>query len=329
MDKDMDVFSLKNRGENASEQKEFSLVDTKICGLVGMAVSTIIFAILPLLFVSKLRNNNDPTSQSRWQTTISLLSCFSGGVFIGACFLDLIPDVDKIFQQVLEDVKKEYGITTDFPVVPFIVVVGFMLILIIEQTVLHFQDEKHEPEDEQPIVDASGEVSDNIVPNQRGHQHIHQFESEHSNLRSLLLLLALSFHSVFEGLAIGLQNSKEDMLTIFVAVMMHKAIMAFSLGLNIAQSSFSVKAFIASSLVFSLASPLGVGVGIGLSGLPASIPQRICNGVLQGIAGGTFLYITFFEVLPSELNVPKNRLLKVLFVILGFAVFSALLLALH
>ena len=209
------------------------------------------------------------------------------------------------------------------------------------------------------------------------------------------------------------------MLTIFVAVMMHKAIMAFSLGLNIAQSSFSVsffvsswprfipnmkyqkvKAFVLSSLLFSLASPFGVGVGIkttslsqfshfilfpgiGLSGLPASIPQRICNGILQvcrnliwylfvqlqcirhlvnlndliitfgqkesisfclqGIAGGTFLYITFFEVssifvflivdmekdkahlladeltetnslsqvLPSELNVPENRLLKV------------------
>ena len=47
-----------------------------------------------------------------------------------------------------------------------------------------------------------------------------------------------------KGLAIGLQNSKEDMLTIFVAVMMHKAIMAFSLGLNIAQSSFSVRLLI-------------------------------------------------------------------------------------
>ena len=82
---------------------------------------------------------------------------------MGACFLDLIPDVDEIFQQVsnilkeyfcdteitlflvllnsqvLEDVKTEYGITIDLPLVPFIVVVGFMLILIIEQTVLHFQ----------------------------------------------------------------------------------------------------------------------------------------------------------------------------------------------
>ena len=67
---------------------------------------------------------------------------------------------------------------------------------------------------------------------------------------------------------------------------------------------------------------------------------KTCNFCLQGIAGGTFLYITFFEVssifvflivdmgkevladeltgtnsltqvLPSELNVPENRLLKV------------------
>ena len=41
--------------------------------------------------------------------------------------------------KVLQDVKREYGISTDLPVVPFIVVVGFMLILIIEQTVLNFQ----------------------------------------------------------------------------------------------------------------------------------------------------------------------------------------------
>ena len=68
--------------------------------------------------------------------------------------------------------------------------------------------------------------------------------------------------------------------------------------------------------------------GIGLSGLPPSIPHQICNGVLQvpfslfaaffldktsqqGIAGGTFLYITFFEVLPHELNIPSKRLWKV------------------
>ena len=108
--KDMDVSSSTRNMKSS----EFSLVDTKIFGLVGMAVSTILFGILPLLFVSKLRNNNDPASKNRlfclhtkyketklrWRTMVSLLSCFSGGVFMGACFLDLIPDVDEIFQQV-------------------------------------------------------------------------------------------------------------------------------------------------------------------------------------------------------------------------------------
>ena len=66
IDKDMEFLSLSSR-ENASEhQKGFSLVDAKICGLAAMAVSTTIFATLPLIFVKKLRNNNDPTSRSRF-----------------------------------------------------------------------------------------------------------------------------------------------------------------------------------------------------------------------------------------------------------------------
>ena len=70
--------------------------------------------------------------------------------------------------------------------------------------------------------------------------------------------------------------------------------------------------------MYYLASPLGIMVGILMTGLPPSLPNDICNGVLQCLAGGTFIYITFFEVLPNELNAPGNRLQKVIFVILGF-----------
>ena len=41
---------------------------------------------------------------------------------------------------------------------------------------------------------------------------------------------------------------------------------------------------------------------------------------LQGIAGGTFLYITFFEVLPHELNIPSKRLWKVCRIITSYQV---------
>ena len=97
-----------------------------------------------------------------------------------------------------------------------------------------------------------------------------------------MLLLALSFHSVFEGVAIGLQDNSGQFFSIVIAVMVHKVVMAFSLGLNIAQSDLNLKNFLISTVIFSLASPLGVGVGILMMGLPPSLTRDICNGFLQG-----------------------------------------------
>ena len=64
--------------------------------------------------------------------------------------------------------------------------------------------------------------------------------------------------------------------------MSHKALMAFSLGLNIAQSELKIRSFIISNIVFSLAGPIGIGIGIGISDLPPSLVSDIFNSVLQG-----------------------------------------------
>jgi len=46
------------------------------------------------------------------------------------------------------------------------------------------------------------------------------------------LIIALTFHSLFEGFAIGLQKELGQLMSIFIAVVVHKAVMAFSLGNN-------------------------------------------------------------------------------------------------
>ena len=53
-------------------------------------------------------------------------------------------------------------------------------------------------------------------------------------------------------MAIGLQETSDSLISLFIAVSVHKAVMGFSLGLNIAQSELSVKSFIISNLFFSL-----------------------------------------------------------------------------
>jgi zinc transporter 1/2/3 len=106
-------------------------------------------------------------------------------------------------------------------------------------------------------------------------------------------------------------------------------VMAFSLGLTLAQAKLTKKQFVMSVLVFSLASPLGMAIGIFLSDLDRSLGVDFANAILQTIAGGTFLYVTFFEVLPHEFNQPKNRMLKVLFVLLGFSIIAGLIFITH
>jgi hypothetical protein len=74
---------------------------------------------------------------------------------------------------------------------------------------------------------------------------------QHSTFRSILLLIALSFHSVFEGLAIGLQQELGQLISLFMAVIIHKAVMAFSLGLTLAQSNLNFCQFVVGNLIFS------------------------------------------------------------------------------
>ena len=141
----------------------------------------------------------------------------------------------------------------------------------------------------------------------------------HSSLRTMLLLFALSLHSVFEGLAIGLQMTSGAVIGIFAALCLHKCILSFSLSMNLVQSKISGKSAIQSVIMFSMSSPFGIVVGIAITDLWHSMLSVLVHGILQGIASGTFLYIIFFEILPKEFNCEVDRLLKVLFLILGYS----------
>lgn len=53
--------------------------------------------------------------------------------------------------------------------------------------------------------------------------------------------------------------------------------------------------------------------------------SSLASGILQGIANGTFLYVTFFEIFQQELAERGSCLLKVLSMIVGYSVVTGLL----
>ncbi|PIO76809.1 hypothetical protein TELCIR_01107 [Teladorsagia circumcincta] len=86
--------------------------------------------------------------------------------------------------------------------------------------------------------------------------------SEASLLKSLTFAVAMSFHSILEGFALGVQNTTARIVTLFISLILHKGVEAFSVGLQISKgNSNKLKAVIATILIYALMTPLGSGLG--------------------------------------------------------------------
>lgn len=324
------------------------LLVIKAVVLAAMFGLSLAFSLLPLKFVSLMRRTADYRRRRQYKRYLSFLSCFGGGVFLSACLLDLYPDVQQSLRKALD----EFNIVTSFPLIDFVVAMGFFVMFITEQIVLTYKEQqiaKARGKEREPLLCSTDSLSSSL-PNSRepandiidiersyddnvgeqSHDHsmlvsVHEDPNSRSNLRTLVLLLAISLHSIFEGLAIGLETEIYRLWELLLAVGIHKSIIALSLGMNLIQTKFKLAFMVLCSVIFSAAAPLGIGIGMSVINVGQSKQTHLAAGLLQGLACGTFLYVTFFEILPHEMNSSKDRLLKVLYIILGFSTICAAL----
>lgn len=221
-----------------------------------------------------------------------------------------------------------------FPLPEFIMAMGFFLVLVLEQIILAFKDQSSSLTEERRalLVDSSVQANGHRHTHHRhgsdesdGGGHFHMDFNSQSALRAFILVFSLSLHSVFEGLAVGLVQEGKQVLEICLALMIHKSIISFSLSFKLCQSRLRRSVVVGCLLLFAVMSPLGIGVGIALTETRTSPQHQLARCTLEGLAGGTFLYITFMEILPHELSSPRNRILKVAMLLVGFAVVTAVL----
>lgn len=220
---------------------------------------------------------------------------------------------------------------------------GFFLVLVLEQIVLALKDPSSgHSEERRPLVDSSIQAHDRDGPRHShrhgGRQefggsrgpgvegvHLHVDFSSHSALRAFVLVFSLSLHSVFEGLAVGLQEDSQHVLEICLALLLHKSIISFSLSLKLIQGKLRRTVVAGCLLLFTVMCPLGIGLGIALTEAKSSPQHQLARSTLEGLAAGTFMYITFMEILPHELISPQNRIPKVGMLLTGFAVVTGVL----
>jgi len=144
-----------------------------------------------------------------------------------------------------------------------------------------------------------------------------------TSFRGLLAVLALSFHAVFEGLAVGLEASVANVWYLFAAIATHKLVIAFCVGVELMNSGTRKALLVLYVATFAVVSPLGIGIGVAVAANPTSALTPV-TVVLQGMAAGTLVYVVFFEVLQRERANTQSGFFQLVAIMLGFAVMLGL-----
>ncbi|KAM4707301.1 zinc transporter ZIP3 [Discoglossus pictus] len=305
----------------------------KLLCLVALFILMMMGSLLPVKVMEAECHKRAQTKK-----LLTLCNCFAGGVFLGTCFNALLPAVRAKFEEVLA----LGSFDTDYPLAETVMIVGFFLTLFLEQVILTFRKKKpsfinletfnagsdvgSDSEYESPFI--SSDNGNNIYESRHSH-HSHGLNvkelTKSSPLRLFTLVFALSAHSVFEGLAVGLQEDANKLLSLFIGVAIHETLAAMAVGVSMAKAELVLKDAAKMGLLLSLMIPIGIGIGMGIERVQ-TMASSVASAVLQGIAGGTFLFVTFFEILVMEFEDKNDRLLKVLFLVLGYTILAVLVL---
>lgn len=143
-------------------------------------------------------------------------------------------------------------------------------------------------------------------------------EEKISVFRATVLVIALSLHMIFEGLALGLQDKVPAIWTLLIVISVHKSIVAASVGLKLNDVMKRMTQISLCLFIFSLVTPLGIVIGILINSLTAT--ENMVSGVMECVATGSFLYVTFFEILQREFVHEHHNMIKVLLAFIGFGV---------
>ncbi|CAN0357561.1 unnamed protein product [Ascophyllum nodosum] len=146
----------------------------------------------------------------------------------------------------------------------------------------------------------------------RGHSHGLGSPGDGVLVR-VALLLALSVHSILEGLGVGAKSTKA--YNLLFAIGIHKGLAAYALGTSLLDSAIRFNEVVGFLIAFALMSPLGILIGAIIENDGEDAPGAAC----VALASGTFLYVSLMEVLPPELDSTTDGWSKMASLLAGFS----------
>jgi zinc transporter 9 len=234
---------------------------------------------------------------------LKILTGIAAGVIIGSAMLVVIPEG---FELTTSENHEEMGEShIESLILGGAILSGFVMMLILEGSGIgHAVHEEH-----------------------HDHNHSHGHKHVHHGPTGWILLLGLTLHAATDGLAIGAAAASGGITvtaSVTLAVLIHKAPAAFSLGVFSMHERDERKDSIRDVIIFSLATPLMIMVAFySLADL-----DSYTIGLLMLFSGGTFLYVATVDILPDIHN-PETGKKALIYVLSGIAILTTILFAME
>ncbi|XP_019429879.1 PREDICTED: zinc transporter 11 isoform X2 [Lupinus angustifolius] len=290
------------------------LILAKIWCLIVIFVATFVSGVSPYVL--------------KWNEGFLVLGTqFAGGVFLGTAMMHFLSDANEMFGDLT---KKEYPFA-------FMLACGGYLITMFADCVISSILEKRDirtrnggdVELQGAEVDkrsGNGITSQSQYEDNDGANHHLRnpaLVSASSLGDTILLIIALCAHSVFEGLAIGVAETKADAWKALWTISLHKIFAAIAMGIALLRMmpnrplfSCAVYAF-----AFAISSPIGVAIGIVIDATTEGAVADWIFAISMGLACGVFIYISINHLLskgymphkPIKVDSPFFKFMAVVF----------------
>ncbi|CAO2835732.1 unnamed protein product [Amaranthus hypochondriacus] len=139
---------------------------------------------------------------------------------------------------------------------------------------------------------------------------------------TILLITALCFHSVFEGIAIGVSETKADAWKALWTISLHKIFAAIAMAIALLRMipDRPILSCASYAFAFAISSPIGVAIGIIIDQTAEGKVADWIFAISMGIACGVFVYVSINHLLAKGysptakvgVNTPFYRFLAVL-----------------
>ncbi|ESQ29873.1 hypothetical protein EUTSA_v10011655mg [Eutrema salsugineum] len=279
----------------SSDLKSRSLISVKIGCLVIIFVLTFISGVSPYFL--------------KWSQGFLVLGTqFAGGVFLATALMHFLSDADETFRDLLT-AEGESKPSPAYPFAYMLACAGYMLTMFADSVISH-------------VYSKTQSSSSNDLEVQKSNQS--------SVGDSILLIVALCFHSVFEGIAIGISETKSDAWRALWTITLHKIFAAIAMGIALLRMIPDRPLFssITYSFSFAVSSPIGVAIGIVIDATTQGSVADWIFAVSMSLACGVFVYVSVNHLLAKgylpnkkvHVDEPRFKFLAVLFGVVVIAI---------